>query len=574
MMRRIFFLLAIILMTTEAYADWAARDDAPYRVLLEESHVTVYADATSSQNVKIRAKIQNQDGRRFWASYVTVYNSNKSKLRIIRAYTLNHGHRYDVLPGSIEDKTLSSAPSTFDQLRQVLIAFPKLEVGAEVYLEYQMTTVTPFVPDFFSDAYLFGRYDYLERAQITVDSELPLYFEVNDPKHSLVIKTDKKTGFKHLEVNLRHPVFSQVVNEENFVDPKHWTVLVISSLNHWQALADKIAPGFWQVIKQPLPPLFESIKKVASKASTDSAVINQVTSRLAESIQYLTDVRTALSGITPHALADVASMGLGDCKDYTSSTAAILLQLGFKVTPALVLRGEKARTLPTHLPSPLYFNHAILRVQKHGRTYWIDATNKVSMAGNGMFPDIAGKPVLVLDKVGQVLQRLPTIDAQHNVISSRDEWYLLRHDLYRAQGQLLLKGESALKLSGLGLHLSTATIASAILHLLDSEYLPAKSHVDLPNLSDRIVHNLELEFDYTGPQSKVYTNLGVGLSIRDLPEVERLLALEPHRVSDIYLGPPQTTQISSRLQHIKAKQLANLNASIVSPWLEISRELR
>ena len=78
-------------------------------------------------------------------------------------------------------------------------------------------------------------------------------------------------------------------------------------------------------------------------------------------------------------------LGYGDCKDKSLLLVAMLREIGVDAFPALV-HSQKGAALPSHLPTPYAFNHAIVGVNYNGETYWIDPT--LSHEG-GEFPKFA-----------------------------------------------------------------------------------------------------------------------------------------------------------------------------------------
>ena len=75
----------------------------------------------------------------------------------------------------------------------------------------------------------------------------------------------------------------------------------------------------------------------------------------------------------PKAPARTWADRAGDCKDKTALLVAILQRLGFDAKPALV--SSTARdSLHDSLPQHDAFDHAIVRLQLDGRTWWLDGT--------------------------------------------------------------------------------------------------------------------------------------------------------------------------------------------------------
>ena len=137
--------------------------------------------------------------------------------------------------------------------------------------------------------------------------------------------------------------------------------LSLSTLANWEELAHKVDTDYNEVINQPLPKLFSDIAKTAAEAKGDKDKIDTVTSLLSEKIQYMGDWRAIKGRFIPRDLNEIASTGVGDCKDFTVATIAILRSIGYKADPALVLRGQYEKSLNI-LPGINNFNHVIVKV--------------------------------------------------------------------------------------------------------------------------------------------------------------------------------------------------------------------
>ncbi|MDR0774904.1 MAG: hypothetical protein LBE72_06395 [Rickettsia sp.] len=239
----------------------------------------------------------------------------------------------------IEDKPLASFGQGFDQLNQITISFPKVELGAEIYLKYKYVETKVAIDDFYGDTIFYGREGYWQASRTKINSKLPLNIKVNDPKGVLKVITDAKSDFHSAEIILEKPVYNQLTNEPNngVLNVKHTTWISLSSLTKWQDLAKQLAPGYFKVINQPLPTIFMNIAESALDKNTDEEKINFVTSSLAEKIQYMGDWRTVSGRYFPRDLEKIATSQIGDCKDFSASTAVILQKLGFKVQPIFVM---------------------------------------------------------------------------------------------------------------------------------------------------------------------------------------------------------------------------------------------
>jgi hypothetical protein len=75
-----------------------------------------------------------------------VYNEATNKINLETAATYYRGKEYPVAKDMIEDKPLFSERNGFDQTRQIMVAFPKVEVGSEIYVKYTCDLLKARVP--------------------------------------------------------------------------------------------------------------------------------------------------------------------------------------------------------------------------------------------------------------------------------------------------------------------------------------------------------------------------------------------------------------------------------------------
>ncbi|MGL9726069.1 MAG: hypothetical protein ACR5KV_05490 [Wolbachia sp.] len=81
------------------------------------------------------------------------------------------------------------------------------------------------------------------------------------------------------------------------------------------------------------------------------------------------DWRTVSGKFFPRDLEKIANSQVGDYKDFSTSTAAILQEVDYKVQPILVTRGTISVSNPEALPNMGNFNHVMLKVTNKGGKY-------------------------------------------------------------------------------------------------------------------------------------------------------------------------------------------------------------
>ncbi|WP_341814014.1 DUF3857 domain-containing protein [Wolbachia endosymbiont (group B) of Dendrolimus pini] len=564
-------MLAFFVAST-AEARWSKYEDASVEVKFSNVNINVDRDGTYETEVELQAKILKESGRDRFSLYSLIYNDDSADLTVLEAKTAYNGEEYIVTEDMIEDKPLASPSKGFDQLRQVTISFPKIEIGTEVYLRYKQVNKKVPVDNFYGLSFSYHG-DYLQAENTKINSELPLEIKVNDPREVLEIAEEKNDDIHSISIALKKAVYENTTNEPHngILNIKHNTWVSLSSLSEWEDLAKKLAPGYHSVINQPLPATFEAIAEFADNESTDEEKINAVTSLLNEKVQYMGDWRTVSGKFFPRDLEKIADSQVGDCKDFSASTAAILQKLGYKVQPILVMRGTTSTSNPEALPNMGNFNHVMLKVtNRDGKIYWIDPTNTVSMA-QGIFPDIADRNALVLDSEEADYIKIPAVQGENSKVISHSE-LTIEDNVVNEYGQLTVQGEAALGLTGVGLYYSNEQLRDSVFRMISGVYLDEeeKKFLELPDLTLRNVEDLTIKYEFQQKNKIFKTNLGPALNLGD-NWLNDVVNTASDQVSDLFIGVPKTKESHMIIKDIKIKNCENLNFEINSPWLYVNR---
>lgn len=137
----------------------------------------------------------------------------------------------------------------------------------------------------------------------------------------------------------------------------------------------------WAAVAQWAAPLYRapSAPAVKRRAAEIRAGAVGVAAQARAAVHFVQDEIRYL-GITmgqgshvPSAPELVLERRFGDCKDKSALLVALLRELGLEADVALVHTTRRAH-VADELPSPLAFDHAIVRARIGDRTYWIDAT--------------------------------------------------------------------------------------------------------------------------------------------------------------------------------------------------------
>ncbi|WP_374699456.1 DUF3857 domain-containing protein [Wolbachia endosymbiont (group A) of Limnophora tigrina] len=567
--------LLVLFITPSVEARWAKYEDASVEVKFSNVNINVNRDGTYETEVELQAKILKESGRDRFSLYSLIYNDDSADFTVLEAKTTYNGEEYIVTEDMMEDKPLASPSKGFDQLRQVTIPFPKIEIGTEVYLRYKQVNKKVPVDNFYGLSFSYYG-DYLQAENTKINSEFPLEIKVNDPRKVLEIAEEKKDGVHYINITLKKAIYENTINEPHngILNTKHNTWVSLSSLSKWDDLAKKLAPGYHSVINQPLPATFITIAESAANKNTDEEKINAVTSLLNEKVQYMGDWRTVSGKYFPRDLEKIADSQVGDCKDFSASTAAILQKLGYKVQPILVMRGTTSTSNPEALPNMGNFNHVMLKVtNRGGKIYWIDPTNTVSMA-QGIFPDIADRSALVLNSEEASYIKIPAVQGENSKVISHSE-LTIEDNVVNEYGQLTVQGEAALGLTGVGLYYSDEQLRDSVFRMISGVYLDEeeKKFLELPDLTLRNVEDLTIKYEFQQKNKIFKTNLGPALNLGD-NWLNDVVNTASDQVSDLFIGVPKTKESHMIIKDIKIKNCENLNFEINSPWLYVNRSCK
>lgn len=570
------FGIAFFLFTSQVYARWANYNDASTEIEFYKRHITINEDGSTETTVEIQEKILRESGRQDAVEYKLFYNGDSSKVTILEAKTLNDSATFKVDNDRIEDKPTASLGHGFDEMRRILISYPNVQIGSRIYIKYKEIKFKPEIDKFFSDNFYFGNVGYCSSGELHIDSKIPLYIKVNDPDKVLHVTNDTKEHVHYLDIKLVRPIYTDIINEpqNTKLDPKHLTWVSVSSVNAWDAFASKFAKDYNVISSQNLPQLFETIATAARNQDTDVNVINTVISKLNEQIQYMGDWRSVSGRFTPRSLDQIAMTQVGDCKDFSISTVAILSSLGYIAEPVLVQRGIKQISIDS-LPTIGRFNHAMVKVTaKDGKLYWVDPTNIVSMA-DGIFPDIADRYAIVLNKdnLGSY-EHIPAIDYNHAKANFDSTITLKTNNVIYKTTEALLTNEIALDITGWGLYASKQQIEDAMFVMDSGTHLTSenKKEINVPDLTSRIVSDIKISMAYDQENALFKTNLGLYKTLNYL-WVNDIINVAQNQISDLFIGIPKTITARTYISNMKVPNAKNLDCEIKSPWLHFKRYL-
>jgi predicted transglutaminase-like cysteine proteinase len=565
----------LVFLSIDSNARWATLQDSSIRIIESNANITVNKDYTYESTIEFLDEILKEQGRQYYSKYTFQYDIKREKIDILEAYTIFENKKYIVGESEIENKPLASEANALAEYGQISIAFPKVVVGAKIYLKYRKKVINPSPPEYFDYFLSFGEGGYSENNNVTINSAIPLYSYVNDPNKVLEIKSEneKNQSTKKLIIKQKKPFTSDLVDEPSSgsINSKYLTWVAITSEDTWQGMHKKFIDKYLKVMNQKLPGDFEKIYDKTKQQNSEIEQINYITRSLNDQIQYLMDRRTISGNVFPRDLEEVAKTQYGDCKDFSFVTGAILKKLGYNVDIALVYRGEIYPEFKSPIPE-LAFNHMMLKVSgKSGNVYWLDPTNFQSMA-NGIFPDVADRMALVISEKEAKYEKIPEIDPikANNSITKE---YLINEDAVNVLFDANLSGQNSWQFNGLGKMYSKRRLEDTFFMIANGyKIVSPKDRIssEIPNLESRIVKDVKFKVEYKTDDLLFHTNLGKGLKLRYQFLEFVADTIEDNKI-DFYIGTPREYSIKTIIKSRCIKNTKSLNFDIDTQWLKLNR---
>jgi len=554
-------------------ARWTIKDEANIECLNSTTHFKVNQDGTWTMELEEQFKILTEAGRQVLSTQTYTYDATLDTFDVLEAKICSNGIETIVPKEKMEDKPLASDPKGLSQNHQILIPFERVTVGSIIHLKTKRCHFKPQYENYFSGSQTFNNGNLWTHNRLTIDSELPLFLKINDPRKILDVKCSEEGSNHRLEVNLKEKVCEQLVSEpdNSYQTPEMTTSVSFSTEKDHKRIGQIEATFYQSALTEPLPEELENIRSIASNVKDETDCIDTVVTSLIKKITYLGSWNIAEGHLVPRSLKAITLSGYGDCKEYSVCLAAILNKLGYQAKIVTVNRGiVYLEEDEEGMFNNGNFNHAIVKaIAPSGKTYWIDPTNNVSMAG-GIFPDIADRPALVLDVENPTYERIPPIDYKNAKFSIEKNITIKDDGSVKTEGTFNYSGEEAIELTEtLSLHPLSITKDAIMKGMCKN---PINPTLNITENTSRIVRPLEATFSYDEEHVMSRTNYGDAFQIRNSWH-KPYIATSQNDEGALYIDHPQTLFRKTIFKNVSAEGLEKLAFSIQTPWVNAERDL-
>jgi hypothetical protein len=562
-------LLSLIFLATapSAHARWMTTKEAGSVVEKFLVDVHVQKSGAWTEEVDYTVRVQAEDAKTSSSIFNIEYNSFTDKVDVLEAYTLNGGNKIPVDPSAIEDRDKGEARD-YDAMKVRSVVFPQVEIGSRLHIKYRTTTQKPLLADRWSDEVSLFPSVFVENFRLHVQSERPLYFNVQDPMGVLKVKQPKPS---EIEARNRKPLPGWVTGEKDpYFHPASTTQLWISTHKDWREFLSGLNQDFEKVQAAGVPARLQPwLKEVSAKKTTEEKILTLM-EKMSHDFRYFGDWRRHNGGLVPRSLTEIEKSRYGDCKDLASLLTSMLRALKIPANVALVRRGENPwGTEPDYdLPAASRFNHAIVRVQLEGKELFLDATNPV--ASLVPFPDISGRPAYILDPKGAFFTRLPpstSKDFQH----LHDFQYRFRGEDTEVRVSAELKKLAPYRIANeLFMSPRSEVLTNTLEYFSEGQEVKSFHYIKEPQ-SGRALQDMKMALDYDS--GRVTYNAGKG-AFFVIPDgyLNAAFYETAERESDMKLGDePFVFKGVRRLKDTRLAQDVPAPCRVDSDWMTLER---
>ncbi len=491
------------------------------------------------------------------------YAENDS-VEVERAELIQPGEKPVPLTADQIDTRMAPNPDQgFLRNKQTSLAFPNLRVGSTIV--YTLRERYAGIPSATQFHYVLGlqpRAVRQERFRAEFSAERPMVWRTEAMD---AYRVEASPDARRITVELKAtPYYYAYVNESDKGYLRQSPRLEIGSS---AALQDHFGPfaARYNAILAAALPEGAAAAVAAQRGKAPAQIVAALMRHIHERYRYLGDWRNSERGQIPFALDEIERRGYGDCKDLSVLLTAMLRAAGIAAEPALVTRGTVAPAVL--LPGLSAPNHAIVRAQVQGQTWWLDPTNPVFVPGFTM-PDIQQRWAFVMDDQGNVRREdIPLERPAPSVV-------VTRHEQFDKDGQASVRAS-----------VEVSRMVAAEVSVGDQQN--GATAMDQALCRSFAAENRDCRLRRAASDFVVPPAYRIDATLVDLRALERVGRQQVYthtelsddweffaryrqagQLADIYLGTPETTSYDVTLAGGKV-DAPPLHCQVRSPWIDV-----
>ena len=298
------------------------------------------------------------------------------------------------------------------------VTIPDLRVGDRIDYRFSIAGFNPVFGGDYHDVYSASYSTPVaeRRVYFVYPSSLPLQWRVSRPGYE--VKQQQRDGERFLEFSARN---LGKVREETSTPETYdaYGTLQFSTMPDWKAVARWASPLYPRRFSDRALATSLAEKLALDPADKTGSLVRAIAFAQGE-IRY-TGLDMGQNSHAPNPPELTIDRRFGDCKDKSLLLVALLAEAGIEAEPVLVDTVSRGG-IRAKLPSPLAFNHVVVRAMHQGRPVWIDPTRSRERGALGDREPLAfdaGLPVHdpagLLVRIPQEMPGKPLVDVEERI---------------------------------------------------------------------------------------------------------------------------------------------------------------
>lgn len=578
-----FINLVVLFLSLPVWAGWVPNQDAGTIIDRADCSVLIKKDGNYEEEAEYTFTAKNENGRNDLALTTVPFMPESQTIEIVKAVSITDGVETPVDLKKIHEQTAKAPEGGVSSAKEYVIPFTNLKIGSSIKYKYKTISKKPLHPGVFAMQFMYGAREPEMGGKCVLKSEKRILFSVRDREKILKIEEGKEKELFTLTITQVKPATQKLGDEKiPILSHNSFSQVQVTTLESWNEFANLMADRYEKILQQELPPVFKAIADKAKAKKDLNEQIDVVTSELATIMTYSGDWTSVDKMYFPRGHTEVAASKTGDCKDFATTTTAILRKLGINASVALVGRknpyspAQIIQTTPIKedLAMPSLFNHVIVRVERADKSvFWVDPTNIIS---NSRYSnsDIAGSATLNISKTADKLETVPFSKIEDSLVKIEKTIKIRADDKADSEGTLKGNGIITGQIVQTAFKDGDKKADEIALGLFGVSAKETNPKVVSKNYKSRIANTFEATISTSG--EKIYVSKeGKELIVVPLPSFLEVyyLAGGTDRATDFYSFSKAKIESNTQVQGFDFDNEESNGCIAVSPWYDVERKL-
>ncbi len=395
--------------------------DAHALIIFEDTNVVFQDSGEFTATEHSLVKILTDKGKQIFAAKKVPYHRRYSAVNIVLARVIKPDGRVVPVPKeAMKDGTMEETQQMNileENFRRISITFPGVELNDSIETLVE-TKSKPLIKGHYNDLIVFQYFEPILRKRYTIEGPASLPLNCVVKNGSLEFSRQERGN----RVVYNWKVFNspKIEQELGMVPiPDVALKVIASTFKNWAELSrygDSLNAG--KVDSNEA--LKAKVAELTKDCKTEEEKIMAIFRYVSRKIRYMGSSMDLGAFIEPHQATYTFEKQYGVCRDKSILMMALLNEIGVKAYDAII---NISRQTDPEIPI-IFFEHAICGViLKDGRIVYMDPTLELSSGFGETY--VGGRYVLLLDKEGKDLIKLPPIPAEKSLGLIRGETSLL-----------------------------------------------------------------------------------------------------------------------------------------------------